>query len=79
MPNSSFGTAVDDPDFCLSKTQKIGSNLYKGCVSIEEQDGKSSKTFGAYKESSDGTVTLVSDKKFCYCDGGTTAPDTRIH
>ena len=75
--NSGFGTSVGDPDFCLFKEQKIGSNIYKGCVSIEEQEGRTSKTFGVYKKSADNTVTLVSDKKFCYCDGGTAAPDVR--
>ena len=64
---SGFGSDTSDPDFCLHKEQQIGSNLYKACVSIEEQGGFSNKTMGIYKKASDGTVTLTSGKSFCYC------------
>lgn len=59
--------------FCVSKDEKVGGNIYKGCVSVDTNTGLGTKTLGYYKISGGNEVKRTDDKaSYCYCDNAGT-------
>ena len=71
--NISNTEGFEDPEdgtetLCFSKREKVGGNIYKGCVSVNKSTGLGTKTIGYYKVSGGNDIKRTDDKAtYCYC------------